>query len=131
MANPQTGLATDADAELADLERLWQSLELPGYRVELIDGQIVVSPTASRGHSNVVTELIDQLADVKLGRWERRPAAGLGALLAGRRDDVDAGLLALGRGDRRGRAGERVEPGRGLRERDHVADRVAAGQQHH
>jgi Uma2 family endonuclease len=71
MANPQIGLAADADAELADLERLWQSLELPGYRVELIGGQIVVSPTASRGHSNVVTELIDQLADVKRRRWER------------------------------------------------------------
>jgi Uma2 family endonuclease len=71
MANPQTGLAAASGAELADLERLWQSLELPGYRVELIDGQIVVSPKASRGHSNVVTELIDQLADVKRRQWER------------------------------------------------------------
>ena len=31
MANRQIGLAADADDELADLERLWQSLELPGY----------------------------------------------------------------------------------------------------
>jgi Uma2 family endonuclease len=57
--------------EFADLEQLWHSLDLPGYRVELIDGQIVVSPTASRGHSNIVTELIDQLADVKRRHWER------------------------------------------------------------
>jgi Uma2 family endonuclease len=71
MAKSQTGLAAAAEAELADLEQVWQSLDLPGHRVELIDGQIVVSPTASRGHSNVVTELIDQLADVKQRRWER------------------------------------------------------------
>ena len=58
-------------SEFADLERLWQSLDLPGYLVELIDGQIVVSPTASRGHSNVVTELMDQLAGVKRRNWER------------------------------------------------------------
>ena len=58
-------------SEFADLERLWHGLDLPGYRVELIDGQIVVSPTASRGHSNIVTELIDQLAEVKQRGWER------------------------------------------------------------
>jgi Uma2 family endonuclease len=72
MAKSQTGLAVAAsEAELADLEQVWRSLDLPGHRVELIDGQIVVSPTASRGHSNVVTELIDQSADVKQRRWER------------------------------------------------------------
>jgi Uma2 family endonuclease len=70
MATTRTGPA-DAEAELADLERLWQTLDLPGHRIELIDGQIVVSPTASRGHSNIVTELIDQLAAVSQRRWER------------------------------------------------------------
>jgi len=69
MATARADLA--GASEFADLERLWQSLDLPGYRVELIDGQIVVSPTASRGHSNVVTELIDQLAEVKQRQWER------------------------------------------------------------
>jgi Uma2 family endonuclease len=69
MAMANAGLA--GTSEFADLERLWQSLDLPGYRVELIDGQIVVSPTASRGHSNIVTELIDQLAAVKRRGWER------------------------------------------------------------
>jgi Uma2 family endonuclease len=58
-------------SEFADLERLWQSLDLPGHRVELIDGQIVVSPTASRAHSNIVAELIDQLAEVRRRGRER------------------------------------------------------------
>src|SRR4051812_35457288 len=44
--------------------------------------------------------------------------------------DVDAGLLALLLGDRRGCAGERVIAGRGLREGDDVADGVPAGQEH-
>jgi Uma2 family endonuclease len=70
MAMPQADLPS-AEPELADLEQLWQSLDLPGHRVELVDGQIVVSPTASRGHSNVVTELIDQFADVRRHGWER------------------------------------------------------------
>jgi Uma2 family endonuclease len=70
MAMPQADLPS-AEPELADLEELWQSLDLPGHRVELIDGQIVVSPTASREHSNVVTELIDQFADVRRQGWER------------------------------------------------------------
>src|ERR1700722_2232971 len=51
-------------------------------------------------------------------------------LAAGWRGDVDARLLALLRGDRRGRAGERVVAGGGLGEGDDVADAVAAGQQH-
>jgi hypothetical protein len=69
MATAKADLA--GASEFADLERLWQSLDLPGYRVELIDGQIVVSPTASRGHSNAVTELIDQLAEVKPRAYAR------------------------------------------------------------
>jgi hypothetical protein len=64
-------LAAAAQAELADIERLWQSLDLPGHRVELIDGQIIVSPTASRWHADVITELIDQLAVVKGRGWKR------------------------------------------------------------
>ena len=70
MAMPPADLPS-AEPEQADLEHLWQSLDLPGHRIELIDGQIVVSPTASRGHSNIVTELIDQFADVRRHGWER------------------------------------------------------------
>lgn len=71
MAKLSSSLAADAEAELAGLERLWESLDLPGHRVELIGGKIVVSPTASRGHSSVVTELIDQLAATRDRGWER------------------------------------------------------------
>ena len=71
MAMPRPDLATVAAAELADLERLWQEMDLPGHPVELIDGQIVVSPTPSRRHAHVVTELIDQLIDVKRKGWQR------------------------------------------------------------
>jgi Uma2 family endonuclease len=64
-------LATVAEAELADLEQLWQSLDLPGHRVELVDGQIVVSPSPSRRHAHAVTELIDQLIEAKRRGWQR------------------------------------------------------------
>lgn len=54
-----------AEAELEDLEQIWRTLDLPGHRVELIDGQVVVSPAASLWHSNTIDELIDALTDVK------------------------------------------------------------------
>ena len=54
-----------AEAELADLERLWETLDIPDRRVEFIDGQIVVSPAASLWHSDVIDELIDALIDIK------------------------------------------------------------------
>jgi len=65
MAMPRADLAASAASELADLEELWESLDIPGHRVELIDGQIVVSPSASRWHSSAIDELIDALIDVK------------------------------------------------------------------
>lgn len=42
------------EPELADLERVYASLNIPGHRVELLDGQVTVSPTASRQHSRIV-----------------------------------------------------------------------------
>ncbi len=45
---PRMDWAASARDELADLEKLWQDLEIPGHRIELIDGQLVVSPSASR-----------------------------------------------------------------------------------
>lgn len=71
MATPSRDWSASAEAELADLERLWQELDIPGHRVELIDGQIVVSPTASRWHSDAIDELIDALIDVKRARGWR------------------------------------------------------------
>jgi len=60
-----------AEGELADLERVWRTLDLPGHRIELIDGQVVVSPTASRWHSSAVSRLIDALVDVqRQNGWE-------------------------------------------------------------
>jgi Uma2 family endonuclease len=65
MAVSRPDLAAATEAELVDLERLWHDLDLPGHRIELIDGQIVVSPSASWSHSTVVDGLMDQLFDVK------------------------------------------------------------------
>jgi Uma2 family endonuclease len=71
MAMPRTDWAASAQAELADLERTWEGLDIPGHRVELIDGQIVVSPSASRWHSTAIDRLIDALTDVKRRHgWE-------------------------------------------------------------
>jgi Uma2 family endonuclease len=65
MAVLRADWAASAEAELADLERTWGTLDIPGHRVEFIDGQIIVSPRASRWHSSAVDGLIDALFDVK------------------------------------------------------------------
>lgn len=71
MAMPSPDWAASAESELADLEALWETLDLPGHRAELIDGQIVVSPSASRRHSSAIDKLIDSLVDVKRSNgWE-------------------------------------------------------------
>jgi Uma2 family endonuclease len=72
MAMPRADWAASAEAtELADLERTWQALDIPGHRVELIDGEIVVSPSANRWHSRAIDRLIDALIDVKREHgWE-------------------------------------------------------------
>jgi Uma2 family endonuclease len=64
MAMPQISWAQSAETELADLEALWQRLDIPGHRVELVGGQIVVSPTASARHSTIVYELTDALINL-------------------------------------------------------------------
>jgi Uma2 family endonuclease len=72
MAMPATDWAARVeDAELADLEQIWRTLDVPGHRVELLDGQVVVSPTASRWHSSAINRLIESLIDVNLQNgWE-------------------------------------------------------------
>jgi Uma2 family endonuclease len=72
MAMPSTDLAAAAEAEFAQLERLWYELEPPdGVRVELIDGELVVSPTASIKHSAAVSALIFQVLEIaRRHDWE-------------------------------------------------------------
>src|ERR1700733_4638692 len=64
MAMPQITWTQSAETELADLEALWQRLDIPGHRVELVGVQIVVSPTASARHSTIVYELTDALINL-------------------------------------------------------------------
>jgi Putative restriction endonuclease len=60
MAMPRTDPAT----EFAELERLWYELEVPeGVRLELIDDELVVSPTGSVSHSGAISALIFQVID--------------------------------------------------------------------
>jgi Uma2 family endonuclease len=59
------------EPELADLERVYASLDLPGHRIELLDGQVTVSPTASRPHSRIVQKLQAALwARIQERGWE-------------------------------------------------------------
>jgi len=62
---------TTAASEFAELERLWQQFEpTRDARVELIDGEIIVSPSGSVPHSATIDRLMDQLVDVKRQhRW--------------------------------------------------------------
>ncbi len=58
MALLQVSRVAGVDPELADLERVYASLDIPGHRVELLDGRILVSPTASIPHSWAVQRLV-------------------------------------------------------------------------
>jgi Uma2 family endonuclease len=64
MAVLQASRVAGMDPELADLERVYASLDIPGHRVELLDGQVTVSPSGSWWHSGSVSELILALADL-------------------------------------------------------------------
>lgn len=69
MAMPGTDSA--AAEEFAELERLWYEMEVPeGARLELIDGELVVSPTGSIGHSESVYSLTVSLVRIaERRRW--------------------------------------------------------------
>jgi Uma2 family endonuclease len=65
MASPRADWALAAEADFAELERLWYELESPdGVRAELIDGEIIVSPTPSVPHSTAVFELTSALVEL-------------------------------------------------------------------
>jgi Uma2 family endonuclease len=64
MATARPDLAMVPDW-LGELERIWQELEPPpGARAELIDGEIIVSPSGSVRHSSAISALIFQLVDL-------------------------------------------------------------------
>jgi Uma2 family endonuclease len=72
MALPQADLAKAAEAEFATMERLWYELDWPeGVRIELIAGELIMSPSGSVSHSRTISELIDQVMDlVRHRNWE-------------------------------------------------------------
>jgi len=60
----QASRVAGMDPELADLERVYASLDIPGHHVELIEGRITVSPSASWWHSCAVGQLVNVLIDI-------------------------------------------------------------------
>lgn len=64
---------------LDELEALFWSFEpIPGHRVELLEGQIVVSPLAVFWHGQVVAWLLQQFRDVcEANGWEQAPGCDL------------------------------------------------------
>lgn len=60
----QTSRVAIVEPELADLERIYASLGIPGHRIELLDGQVMVSPTMNRPHSWIVQRLQEALRGV-------------------------------------------------------------------
>lgn len=69
--------ADDRDP-VAELEELFWTLDLPGHRVELLEGRIVVSPMSVFWHGRVVTWLIRQFAAVcEANGWDQSPGSNL------------------------------------------------------
>jgi Uma2 family endonuclease len=64
MATPWTDPVAISEAELEDLERTWLALGELDHKAELIDGEIVVSPSATRRHSSAIDRLMRQLFEV-------------------------------------------------------------------
>jgi Uma2 family endonuclease len=77
---PEDDLYADLDAPLLDhLEALYESLdEIPGHRIELLAGQIVVSPMAVRWHARVCTWLFREFDPACLANgWDQYQNAEL------------------------------------------------------
>ncbi|GAA2091738.1 Uma2 family endonuclease [Actinomadura alba] len=56
------------------IEELYESLDLPGHRVELLEGRIVVSPSPIKLHTLIVMWLGDALREVcDQHGWDRLP----------------------------------------------------------
>lgn len=62
----------DEEARGPTIEELYGSLDLPGYRVELLQGRIVVSPAPIKLHNRIVTWLSDGLQEACAEHgWDR------------------------------------------------------------
>ncbi|REE95458.1 Uma2 family endonuclease [Thermomonospora umbrina] len=62
---------TDGDGESPTLQEVYASLDIPGHRVELLEGRIVVSPAPIRLHNRIVTWLTLALAELAGDRsWD-------------------------------------------------------------
>ncbi|GGQ90569.1 Uma2 family endonuclease [Streptomyces aurantiogriseus] len=81
LAHERPEIMSEADAEFLNasdpdegLWQVWKAMELPeGYRAEIIEGAIEVSPTGRFAHAQVVNRLRDALAiflkDGEYGAW--------------------------------------------------------------
>ncbi|MBC6459029.1 Uma2 family endonuclease [Actinomadura sp. HBU206391] len=56
--------AMEDDTGGPTIEELYESLDLPGHRVELLEGRIVVSPAPIKMHNRIVTWLSDALREL-------------------------------------------------------------------
>lgn len=71
-------LPADVDDRQAELEELFWKLDIPGHRVELLEGRIVVSPLAVTWHQVVATWLIRQFISVcDANGWDQTPGSDL------------------------------------------------------
>jgi Uma2 family endonuclease len=62
----------EEDARGPTIEELYESLDVPGHRVELLEGRIVVSPAPIKLHNRIVTWLADALQETCAEQgWDR------------------------------------------------------------
>ncbi|GHA08554.1 Uma2 family endonuclease [Streptomyces echinoruber] len=74
------------ESSLADAaDRLWE--ELPGHRVEILNGSIVVTPPPDGPHQETLTWLIEEFAKVRARRAGVRYVQGIGLWLPTGPDD--------------------------------------------
>jgi Uma2 family endonuclease len=95
MEVPRTSLPADEDEALAGLEELFWTLDLgPRHRIELLEGQIVVSPKPAFWHECVVTWLIVRFESAcKAAGWQQIPGADL--VLSPSRDIIQPDFLVV------------------------------------
>ncbi|MQA97985.1 MAG: hypothetical protein GEV11_26485 [Streptosporangiales bacterium] len=95
------GLPVDARVEVTgitieELERAYEEFDQPDHTVELINGRLIVSPTASRRHGRLTERLGDVFFEIKRRNgWEVH--TNLGVYCAVTRDRMVPDLMVLPR----------------------------------